>query len=429
MGRHGKGREAPIAALPRPAGSAGLGFGGGEAGGAAQRRFSPFLAAVAQLRRQTAEAVLRAEQQLKTSRRLEERLGDGIRGSESLLQSARERICVLQRTGVAVGTQAAVADTSDAIRFLESLGRYPSLDAAIVGSFAASAVHGVFLGLLDGFSLADRSLVALLSLCRAAVADDPAFERFFALPLLQTLRGHLCSRFDVRRDSARLLSYLGELEAHRVFPRSLIGETILWSFVAPRLSEEQQLDGTFAVGWLLPWFAAFPEYTGQLQDLFAASFAREFSRVLSGALDSGTLQAEALLQWRAVLSQNSSSWHDTVEAVLVEHFRSRLGSLCVGPGGVPQDVSAVQQLVEAFPLLSAASLAGLLQSSLFPRLAAALAERLAQPRAGPREIAQWYLGWRSLFPERLFGEPELRSCFTRLLRAMDRAADPEDLFG
>eukprot|EP00467_Chlorarachnion_reptans_P007397 CAMPEP_0114538164 /NCGR_PEP_ID=MMETSP0109-20121206/29985_1 /TAXON_ID=29199 /ORGANISM="Chlorarachnion reptans, Strain CCCM449" /LENGTH=859 /DNA_ID=CAMNT_0001722141 /DNA_START=192 /DNA_END=2768 /DNA_ORIENTATION=+ len=179
--------------------------------------------------------------------------------------------------------------------------------------------------------------------------------------------------------------------------------------------------------WMHPWLDVLPKTV--LDNLFAL-IRTKLSDALRGWKPKDASALVLIEPWHPVWSR-SDMWNFLTRAII-----PKLRALCVRDGGIPVNPSSenpepFKAVVRWHKVVPHHALVSLLLNGFFPNWVRALHAWLQSPSQENKkkfaQIAKWYKGWKTLFPEPLLGHPVVEAQLRAGLNLMHAAISQKPL--
>lgn len=161
-------------------------------------------------------------------------------------------------------------------------------------------------------------------------------------------------------------------------------------------------------------FRAWAPLLGDRLGVLFPEVRQRISQTLASWNGVDSVAVDIVKPWQDLFDKNS--FNNLVFRVVVPKVVGALRSMEVNPSN--QDISVVRALLLWIGVIPAANLSALLVGELFPKWLDVLYHWLS---ANPDldEVTEWYLGWKSLFPEAVSEEATVQAQFHLALDMMD----------
>ncbi|MEW5310033.1 MAG: hypothetical protein WDW38_001866 [Sanguina aurantia] len=167
--------------------------------------------------------------------------------------------------------------------------------------------------------------------------------------------------------------------------------------------------------WIHPWL---PTLSSQLQEVYPALRER-LESALSQWLPSDGSAAALLGPWCKVFE--GREWEGLLQRSIVPKLAGALASLDINPAA--QVLDPFNWVMAWSELLPQSQMVGLLEAGFFPRWHQVLHHWLSHGSADYDEVTRWYLGWKSLLPPSLVDTPRIRNQLNYALNLMNAAVE------
>ncbi|KAG5176309.1 GC-rich sequence DNA-binding factor-like protein-domain-containing protein [Tribonema minus] len=176
--------------------------------------------------------------------------------------------------------------------------------------------------------------------------------------------------------------------------------------------------------WVLPWAKLLGHRLAELFPEIRRKLAAGLKRWRPDDDVENEAALSALQPWAGVMDARSleALLGTSIAPALAHELRD---NFTVNPA--QQDLAPLQRVLKWAALLPLQHTCALLEGEVFPKWRTALHHWLVSGSADLGEVARWYQGWKSLFPDAIAADARVQSQFTAALAAMDcvlRGAPP-----
>ena len=170
--------------------------------------------------------------------------------------------------------------------------------------------------------------------------------------------------------------------------------------------------------WIHPWL---PYLSEELQEFYPL-IRQKISRALKSWHPSDSSALSLIKPWKPVF--DSKAWEKFTYSNIVPKLEDALSSLRIDRKDY--DTSKLKWVLSWSECLSSNRICRLLSKGFFPKLHKTLYDWLG---GDPdfEQVAEWYEDWKSVFPQELEAQEEIRIHFNRCLLMMNAAVSGEDL--
>ena len=248
--------------------------------------------------------------------------------------------------------------------------------------------------------------------------DEDSFETLLREPMLSRLRPFISSQWDPTRAS-EVLEFIQAWSA--IMPEALSRE-ITHALVLPRLQRrvgewEPTKERVALHVWFLPWL---PLLHKNLKDSYP-SIRQKFTVALT-EWDASDGSALILLKpWQRVFE--AKDWSSLMRRCITPKLEDALAMLRIDPSN--QILDPLKSVLKWESMLGSSAFITLLEQHFFRKWHAALYKWLETGTADLDEVAQWYIGWKSMFSEELLSHERMRAQLNVALDMMNQAAAGE----
>jgi tuftelin-interacting protein 11 len=211
----------------------------------------------------------------------------------------------------------------------------------------------------------------------------------------------------------------------KVFPNA-VRAYVVSQMIFPRLRDavnewEPKAGSTPIHLWIHPWL---PFLNDQLQELYP-QIRQKLVLALKSWQPPDALALSLLKPWKPVF--DLKSWGKLTSSTVVPKLTEALATMIVDPK--KHDTSAVKWVVQWSEYIPSHTICRLLSRQFFPKLHQALYSWLksSEDDLNFEEVAIWYEDWKSIFPEELEAQEDIRIHFNKCLLMMNAAVSGEDL--
>jgi tuftelin-interacting protein 11 len=200
-----------------------------------------------------------------------------------------------------------------------------------------------------------------------------------------------------------------------------VHKNILTYSVLPRLKTEVDKwqptsDATPLHWWLHPWL---PLLGAELSEVYP-----DIRRKLGKALASWSPEDESALliisPWKGIF--DDLSMDNLLQRAIVPKLVSATRALTVDPQSTtPAHTQLFSAILAWYRLVPSLHMVSMLEGEFFPRWLQILSFWLATAAADLSEISQWYIGWKSLFPEEMLANDRIAAYFNHALELMQHS--------
>ena len=247
------------------------------------------------------------------------------------------------------------------------------------------------------------------------VFEDDSFDTLLREPLLKRLRPIITSQWDPTRAS----DILDFIEAWSdVMSEALLRE-LTHALILPRLqrrvAEWQPTQERVALhSWFHPWL---PLLHKNLKDLYP-SIRQKFTMALVEWEASDSSALALLKPWARVFEPKD--WSSLMRRCITPKLEDALAMLQINPSN--QVLEPLKCVLKWEPMLGSSAFITLLEQHFFRKWHTALHAWLSTGSANFDEVTQWYLGWKTVFPEELLAHERMRVQLNVALDMMNQAA-------
>ena len=247
------------------------------------------------------------------------------------------------------------------------------------------------------------------------VFEIDSFDALLREPLLKRLRPIITSQWDPTKAS----DILDFVEAwSELMPEALLRE-ITHALILPRLQrrvgEWQPTKERVALHiWFHPWL---PLLHKNLKDLYP-SIRQKFTVALAEWEASDSSALTLLKPWARVFEPKD--WSSLMRRCITPKLEDALATLQINPSN--QVLDPLKWVLKWEPMLGSSAFITLLEQYFFRKWHTALHAWLTAGSANFDEVTQWYLGWKTVFPDELLAHERMRLQLNMALDMMNQAA-------
>ena len=250
------------------------------------------------------------------------------------------------------------------------------------------------------------------------VFEDDSYEDLLRDPMLSRLRPIISSKWDPTKPED-ILNFVQAWSD--VMPEALMRE-ITHALVLPRLQRrvgewEPTKERVALHVWFHPWL---PMLHKNLKDLYP-SIRQKFTVSLAEWEASDSSALTLLKPWQRVFE--AKDWSSLMRRCVTPKLEDALAMLQINPSN--QVLDPVRTVLKWESMLGPSAFITLLEQHFFRKWHAALHKWLTASNVDLDEVAQWYIGWKTVFSEELLSHERMRVQLNVALDMMNQAAAGE----
>ena len=251
-----------------------------------------------------------------------------------------------------------------------------------------------------------------------AVFDEDSYEDLLRDPMLARLRPAITSKWDPT-EATEILDFVEAWSG--VIPEALSRE-VTHALVLPRLQRrvgewEPTKERVALHVWFHPWL---PLLHKNLKDLYP-SIRQKFTVALTmwEATDESALTL--LKPWKQVFEPKD--WSSLMRRCITPKLEEALAMLQIDPSN--QILDSLKSVLKWETMLGPGAFITMLEQHFFRKWHAALHKWLTSSNVDLDEVAQWYMGWKTVFSEELLSHERMRAQLNVALDMMNQATTGE----